>query len=169
MLRAVVVAVVVVFAVGCSSGSPGEDSRSADTTDASAATTSTTAGAALEVDDSLPSSIECGTQYRPHADNHDGAEEPTLTVEPTGPVAAPETLTFPTMTLSVSYGGDEYEGHSVYVTVTADTGEPLVNTLYQLGGTRLDEVDFAGGHGFTGLQYVSHGEALLQVWCKANP
>lgn len=73
------------------------------------------------------------------------------------------------MTLSVTYVGDAPEGHYVGVTVTTESDEPLVHTLYQLGGTPLDDVDFAGRHGFTGLQYVNHGDALLQVWCKANP
>lgn len=170
MMRAVVVAVVVVFAAGCSSGSAGDDSRSADTIEATTATTGATTSVPLEADDALPSSIECGTQYRPDADTLDGAEEPTLTVEPSGGLLAePKTVTFPTMTLSVTYVGDAPEGHYVGVTVTTESDEPLVHTLYQIGGTSLEDVDFAGGHGFTGLQYVNHGDALLQVWCKANP
>ena len=164
MSRAFVVAAATLLAVGCTGGSAGDGAPG--TADAA---TSTGADAVVGAEVALPSSIECGTQYRPNADDLDDAEEATLTVEPTsGPAAEPEALTFPTMTLSVAYLGDAPEGRNVTVTVTTDAGEPLVHTLYQLGEMPLDEIDFAGGHGFTGLQYVDHGDALLQVWCTAH-
>jgi hypothetical protein len=37
----------------------------------------------------------------------------------------------------------------------------------RVGATPLQDVDFAGGHGFTGLLYVDHEGAQLQVWCAA--
>lgn len=48
------------------------------------------------------------------------------------------------------------------------TDDPLISTLYQLADVDLAEVDFAGGHGFTGLQYGYHDGAMLQCWCDAD-
>ena len=64
------------------------------------------------------------------------------------------------------YGGDEFEGYAVSTSVV-DGDQELLDVRYQLGGTSLAEIDFAGGHGFTGLHYVSHDGSLLQFWCWA--
>lgn len=113
----------------------------------------------------LPDAITCGTQYRPDAEQMEGAESPTLTVDRSDDLAgASATHEFPTMTLRVTYVGDAPEGRTVRVSVTADDGDPLFETLYQIG-TPLQHIEFAGGHGFTGLNYVYHGEAMLQLWC----
>jgi len=118
----------------------------------------------------LPSAIECGTQYRPDVEVITGAEEPTLRVERGGGLmGATETLTFATMALQVTYVDEQPEGRSVTVDVRNATGDVLVRTLYQLPAMDLASIDFAGGHGFTGLQYVSNGTAQLQVWCTAVP
>lgn len=117
--------------------------------------------------DNLPTAIECGTQYRPDAEQMTGAESPTLRVERTGDTAAvPTTHEFPTMSLEVTYTGDAPEGRTVRVDVTTAAGDLLARQLYQIG-TPLEEIAFAGDHGFTGLTYVHHGEAMLQVWCEA--
>ncbi len=70
------------------------------------------------------------------------------------------------MTFRVRYGGDEFEGYAVSTSVV-DGDQELLDVRYQLGGTSLAEIDFAGGHGFTGLHYVSHDGSLLQFWCWA--
>jgi hypothetical protein len=116
----------------------------------------------------LPAAVECGTQYRPDATQLTGAEEPELRVERSaGPTGSAETVEFETMTLSVTYRGDAPEGRTVELVVETTAGEPLARTLYQIGDTALQDVAFAGGHGFTGLHYVSHAGAELQVWCEA--
>lgn len=118
----------------------------------------------------LPASIKCFTQYRPDAETLDGAEEPILVVErEDGLIAGGETLEFPTMKLTVTYHGEAPEGRSVSVSVAGEDGVTIVSTLYQLYGVNIADVDFSGGHGFTGLQYVSYGRALLQVSCSAVP
>lgn len=119
----------------------------------------------------LPAAVECGTQYRPDATQLTGAQEPVLRVEPSsGPIGGDdgvETAEFETMTLSVTYRGDAPEGRTVELVVETATGEPLWRTLYQIGDTPLQDIAFAGGQGFTGLHYVSHAGAELQVWCQA--
>lgn len=117
----------------------------------------------------LPAAVECGTQYRPDAEQMTGAEDATLRVERgDGLAGGTGTLTFERMTVTVTYTGDDApEGRSVDLQVTSSGGEPLARTLHQVGTTPLQDVDFAGGHGFTGLLYVDHQGAQLQVWCTA--
>lgn len=136
---------------GC--GSQGTDDRAGD-------------GAGAD----LPAAVECGTHYRPEAEQVAGAEDATLRVERgDGLAGATGTRTFEQMTLTVTYAGDAPEGRSVDLQVTSTSGEPLARTLHQVGATPLQDVDFAGGHGFTGLLYVDHAGAQLQVWCAAEP
>ena len=117
----------------------------------------------------LPTAVECGTQYRPDAEQMAGAENAVLRVERgDGLAGGTGTLTFERMTLTVTYTGDAPEGRSVDLRVTSSGGEPLARTLHQVGATPLQDVDFAGGHGFTGLLYVDHDGAQLQVWCTAT-
>lgn len=116
----------------------------------------------------LPEAITCGTQYRPDAEQMEGAESPTLTVDRSDDLTGSSaTHEFPTMTLTVTYVGDVPEGRTVRVSVTTDDGAPLFESLYQIG-TPLQDIEFVGGHGFTGLNYVHHGEAMLQLWCEAS-
>ena len=116
----------------------------------------------------LPAAVECGTQYRPDAEQTAGAEDATLRVERgDGLAGGTGTLTFERMTLTVTYVADMPEGRRVDLHVTSSGGEPLARTLHQVGATPLQDVDFAGGHGFTGLLYVDHEGAQLQVWCAA--
>lgn len=117
----------------------------------------------------LPSSITCRTQYRPDADSVTGASEPRLTVGRVDEIAPrAQRLEFATLTLEVAYQGAAPEGNNVTVVVTTSEGQPLVRDLYQLAdGTELRR-EFAGGHGFTGLQYVFHEAASLQVWCVSD-
>lgn len=117
---------------------------------------------------SLPAVVECGTQYRPDATQLTGAREPVLRVQPTGgPTGGSDTAEFETMTLSVTYRDEAPEGRTVELVVETAAGEPLSRTLYQVGDVPLQDVAFAGGHGFTGLHRVSHAGAELQVWCQA--
>jgi len=115
-----------------------------------------------------PLSVTCHTLYRPDAESADGETAPSLTVERVdGGATQPQRLEFDTLTLEVFYAGVAPEGNNVVVTVSTPDGRPLVRDLYQFAdGTQLT-TEFAGGHGFTGLQYVFHGDASLQVWCDA--
>jgi hypothetical protein len=116
-----------------------------------------------------PSAITCHTQYRPDAETLTGSSEPSVTVQRADGVAArPERLDFATLTVEVAFHGDAPEGRKVTIAVMTTAGEPLVRNLYQLtDGTELT-TDFAGGHGFTGLQYVFHEGSALQVWCESG-
>jgi hypothetical protein len=116
-----------------------------------------------------PAAITCHTQYRPDAETLTGAREPNVTVERADDLAQrPQTAEFETLTLQVAYQGDAPEGRNVSVVVSTPDGQPLVRDLYQFtDGGELSR-EFAGGHGFTGLQYVFHEGASLQVWCQAD-
>ena len=116
-----------------------------------------------------PPAITCHTQYRPDAETLVGAREPSLTVERADDLSPqPQTVEFDTLTLEVAYQGDAPEGRNVTVVVSTRDGQPLVRDLYQFtDGGELDR-EFAGGHGFTGLQYVFHRGSSLQVWCAAG-
>jgi hypothetical protein len=116
-----------------------------------------------------PSSITCHTQYRPDEENLRGASERSLTVERADDISPrPQALEFATLMLEVAYQGDAPEGRNVTVVVTTPDGEPVVRDLYQFtDGTELNN-EFAGGHGFTGLQYVFHEGSSLQVWCDSD-
>ena len=117
----------------------------------------------------LPAAVVCSTQYRADADSLDGASEDTLRVDRVDDVETDDgqSLTFDTMTLTVAYVGDAPEGRNVRIVVTGSAAEPLYEVLYQLDGVDLAAVDFAGGHGFTGLQRVRDGSAELQLMCAA--
>ncbi len=118
----------------------------------------------------LPERIACNTQYRPDADSLAGVEEPTLTADRSDRLEGDtDEVTFSNMVLRLTYVGDAPEGHAVFVFVETSTGEPLVTTLYQIGSPMLADITFAGGHGFTGLQYVYHAGSSLQVFCTAHP
>lgn len=116
-----------------------------------------------------PPSITCHTQYRPDAETLQGAREPSVTVERDDGISPrPQTLEFATLTLEVTYQGDAPEGRNVTVAVATAGGQPLVRDLYQLTDGNELRREFAGGQGFTGLQYVFHERASLQVWCDAD-
>jgi hypothetical protein len=71
------------------------------------------------------------------------------------------------MTLSVTYVGEAPDGRSVDLVVASADGQPLSRTLFQPGDPPLDQIAFAGDHGFTGLHHVDHEGAQLQVWREA--
>lgn len=125
-------------------------------------------GCIAGADGGAPSAVTCHTQYRPDDENLVGAREPSVTVERADDHAPPERLEFATLILEVAFQGDAPEGRNVTVVVTTTDGEPIVRDLYQFtDGTELTN-EFSGGHGFTGLQYVSHDGASLQVWCEPD-
>lgn len=72
---------------------------------------------------------------------------------------------FGPMRLAVQYLESTGEGTAVTVVVTDSGDRELTRVLYQIG-TPLDEVEFQGGHGFTGLHYVTHKDRQLQFWCE---
>ena len=106
--------------------------------------------------------------YRPTAETLDGSVDQTVVAARVdGFVDQPQVeAVFENMTFTIRYGGDQFEGYAVSASVI-DGDQELVKVLYQLGGTSLADVDFAGGSGFTGLHYVNHDGSLLQFWCWA--
>jgi hypothetical protein len=126
-------------------------------------------GCAPGADRSAPAALTCHTQYRPDAESLTGASEPSLTVARADELAAPpERVDFATLSLEVAFHGDASEGHNVTLEVATTDAEPLVRNLYQYADGDELRTAFAGGHGFTGLQYVFHEGASLQVWCEAD-
>lgn len=123
------------------------------------------AGACSDLDAGLPAAITCTAQYRPdHASDAGQVTEELTVLRTDGVPPAPQTLELPDFRLEVTYVGDAPEGRNVRVVVTTDDGEPLVSTLYQVDTDEGLRGGF-GTHGFTGLQYVRHGAAELQVYC----
>lgn len=117
----------------------------------------------------LPSAISCTTQYRPNAASLADAEEHTIAVDREDSILPiGRQVEYTNMTLAVTYTGDAPEGRNVRVAVTASDGSRLIDVLYQLGEPSLSEVRFAGGHGFTGLNYVYQDGASLQFACSAR-
>lgn len=116
---------------------------------------------------SIPASLTCATQYRPDATTMTGALSETLTVPRDEGVGQAEAQTFPAMTLAVTFVGDAPEGRVVNVVVTDTAGEALFTTLYQFTDGHELRTDFAGDHGFTGLNYVYSDGAMLQFSCSA--
>ena len=129
------------------------------------ASTACTSGAAR----AAPSSLTCHTQYRPDAESLAGSREPSLTVERVdGLTPQPARIEFETLTLEVTFSGDAPEGRNVVIAVSTTDGDPLVRNLYQYTDGAELTTAFAGGHGFTGLEYVFHEGSSLQVWCAAG-
>lgn len=179
---AVVSACVVVVACGSdpdgapapvpSASTPSNDSAAPEPTAVSATTAvPTTHGTATPVTDSggIPSRIDCVAYYRPLGNESvAGASELPVGFD-TAAGAGSATAPFETMTFEAAYTGDDgFESPTLSLSVTDDAGEPLTSVLYQLGGVDLRDVQFAGGHGFTGLHYVDHDGAQLQFWCAAT-
>lgn len=116
----------------------------------------------------LPATVECGTQYRPDAESLADAEERTITVErPSGLDSTQANASFAELRFEIVYRGGP-DGRSVSIVVSSPAGREIERVLYQLAG--MDALpSFPGGHGFTGLHYVSAGAAQLQWWCDARP
>jgi hypothetical protein len=79
--------------------------------------------------------------------------------------AASQTLGLVTLTLR--YDVDDVETDSFSLNARADD-KSLLSILYQLGAG-LPKNQFAGGHGFTGLLYLTHPSAGgdYQAYCEA--
>lgn len=117
----------------------------------------------------LPDEVVCTSQYRPFAESMEGAEERTLTVPRVDATSAEGVgADFALMAIEVRYTGDAPEGRNVLVRVTDRDGGEIATTLYQIGRPGLGDIEFAGGHGFTGLHYVRHEPAMLQYFCGAG-
>lgn len=120
-------------------------------------------------DAALPAELVCTAQYRPFVETMEGGEERTFTVERIdGPAAEGVAVEFPLMTIAVRYAGEGPEGHNVLITVTDPDSAEIASALYQIGRPGLQDIEFAGGHGFTGLHYVHHEQAMLQYFCAAD-
>jgi hypothetical protein len=69
--------------------------------------------------------------------------------------------------LDVHYLSDAFEGSSVSVRAAFD-GKALVSWLFQLSTSSPPKNQFVGGHGFTGLVYLTHPtkEGDYQFMCE---
>lgn len=114
-----------------------------------------------------PASITCHVFYR------------NSSAEPLGPESAitlsqhndRESARFEQLDFSAHYQDDQFEGRSLFITVSAeDTGQQLNGQLYQMDRQLGIRNQFVGGHGFTGLVYVYHPEsrAELQYFCNVQ-
>ncbi|MBB4932922.1 hypothetical protein F4561_003742 [Lipingzhangella halophila] len=123
-----------------------------------------------------PAAITCSAFYRPVAGQSAGEEREEFTVErEDGPMRSTEDgiagavgAEFGELALEVSYTSGAPDGNGVLIIVTDSEGVELTRDLYQMGTPPLAEIEFGGGHGFTGLTYVTHAEAQLQYWCAAT-
>lgn len=120
-------------------------------------------------DSAVPEAIRCQTQYRPDAATTAGVQEPSLFVNRVdeGVLAQHEQVAFDNMVLEATFAGDLPEGHSFAFRVTTSDGVQLLQSLYQYDTGEELRTSFSGGHGFTGLNYVDHEGASLQIWCSA--
>ena len=113
----------------------------------------------------LPESITCTTQYRPEAEGSGDWEEPEVRVA----LNSTERVDFEVMSLHVHYSGDQPDGNAARVVVTDAAEDVITETLYQHDGTGEQlGTEWVGGTSFTGLTYVHHDGALLQVMCGAD-
>jgi hypothetical protein len=73
------------------------------------------------------------------------------------------------MRFDITFFADDYDSDSVVAVVSTIGEVELSRVLYQIGSPDLSDIQFAGGHGFTGLNVV-HDEsgAQLQFWCSAD-
>lgn len=145
----------------------GTDASDGASTQDAATSTAVEAGASKA--SVVPNAIRCQTQYRPDASTTAGAKEPSLFVNRVdeGVLAQPEQVVFDNMVLEATFAGDLPEGHSFVFRVTTLDGVQLLQSLYQYDTGEELRTSFSGGHGFTGLNYVDHEGASLQVWCSA--
>lgn len=116
----------------------------------------------------LPERVVCHAFYRAD-DTGAGQREETLELPRSDGLQGSErTVEFEEMSLTAVYRADAPEGRSVRVEVRGAEGADLATGLYQFGSPPPQDIAFVGGHGFTGLSYVHHGEAVLQYWCEAE-
>ena len=81
-------------------------------------------------------------------------------------------LAYQDLVFSAQYDSGELDRERALrlaVTTVGDS-EPILVQLYQLPMDSGPQNQFVGGHGFTGLGYVTHpaGEAELQFWCEVG-
>lgn len=116
----------------------------------------------------LPSRVVCHANYRAD-DSGAGQEDATLEAERSdGTAGAEDSAEFEEMSIALRYIGEAPEGRVISVDVTDAAGDRIARDLYQLGTPAVQDIEFSGGHGFTGLSYVHSGEATLQYRCEAE-
>lgn len=114
----------------------------------------------------LPETITCEVFYR-HLPGESLSGQ-TITLAGDG---NRERVEFEDLTFSAQYSGDEFEGWSLFISVTmAEGDEQIVGQLYQLDREQGLRNQYLGGHGFTGLGYVYHPSSTgeLQYFCAAS-
>jgi hypothetical protein len=83
---------------------------------------------------------------------------------------AADDLSYGDLIVSVSLFDDEYEGRSFSVTAYTEDGVVGNTVLYQMVGDEHPRNEFAGQHGFTGLNWVRDPASMnnLQYACFAR-
>lgn len=115
--------------------------------------------------EALPAAIECGYLYRPDGGSAAGEDGGTLTAAQ----GTQETVDFETMSLLVAYDAGQPDGNAVRIATSTADGRSVSTNLYQYDTSAAPLLgEFAGGHGFTGLIYSHHDDAVLQVHCTAS-
>jgi hypothetical protein len=116
--------------------------------------------------------IACTFYHRP---DFELSSEPDLSEVPEGeeeilliPPNEDRALALGQMTLSGYYSSDTFEGSSFNLRATAGETQVL-GALYQFSRT-LPMNQFAGGHGFTGLLYLTHPSdgGNYQAFCESR-
>jgi hypothetical protein len=113
--------------------------------------------------------FECTVFYRPDTTAEGQAQSQETTVFLAG--GDQETVAMEDLVWKAQYGDNAFEGVSLVISVaTLDSGRQVMRQLYQLSPESQPNNQFAGGHGFTGLNYVYHpvSTAELQYYCQSR-
>lgn len=114
-----------------------------------------------------PGSISCTFYYRPAAtEEYPEHEESVVEVS----ANEKKSTTLGELELELSYSDEPPEGAYARVAVTADEKQ-LMASLYQFESGERPVNQFLGGHGFTGLIYLTHPTegGDYQLICKSAP
>ena len=83
-----------------------------------------------------------------------------------------QSLSYDELAFHAHYSAGELDGERALRVWVTENGEsdPLIVQLYQLPQNSGPQNQFVGGHGFSGLIYVTGpvGKAELQFWCEAG-
>ena len=83
-----------------------------------------------------------------------------------------QTLDYTDLVFHAQYSSGEFDHERALILRVTEQGETeaFTSQLYQLTAGSGPQNQFAGGHGFTGLNYVTHTTtgAELQIWCTAG-
>jgi hypothetical protein len=111
----------------------------------------------------IPASIECQVVYQSLTGEKLGDSK--FSVVRGGDLG----LELDDLKFTVTFKGDEFEGWTISIQITEKAnGKQLVSHLFQLDSNQAVINQFLGGHGFTGLVYVTPVDKNreLQYFCS---